>query len=267
MMIMLSTLVMMLSGLAAGCWLVALVMTLAPRTRSLSWAPRLLWLGVISLAALLFVVWVKLGHPPLRTLGQTRLWYCLLLAVIGGLAQRRWQAPTLTAPCLIMGLVFLGITLARPEAFDTPLPPALRSIWFVPHVIVYMVAYAALGLAAAWSAALIFKRLVRRVPVDGASADHIQRLMRLSIPFLTAGLVFGAIWAWQAWGRYWSWDPKETWAFATWAIYLLIDHITVHRRVGPSAVVTMALLGFLVVLGAWFGVNALPTAAQSIHTY
>ncbi len=252
---------------AAGCWAVAAMLTLSKHTRATGWPARLLWLGVIFLGALLIILWISLGHPPMRTLGQTRLWYCLILAIIGGLALRRWQTPSLTVPCLLMGLLFLGASLARPEAFDTPLPPALRSLWFVPHVIVYMVAYAALGLAAAWSAALLVRRVTRGERVADDAAHHIQRLMRLSIPFLTAGLVFGAIWAWQAWGRYWSWDPKETWAFGTWVMYLLIDHITVHRRIGPSAIVTMAVLGFLIVLGAWFGVNALPTARQSVHTY
>jgi ABC-type transport system involved in cytochrome c biogenesis permease subunit len=81
------------------------------------------------------------------------------------------------------------------------------------------------------------------------------------------GLLFGALWAKEAWGHYWTWDPKETWAFLTWAIYLAYIHIRLRhpQAVRPAAIF---LLVAVAVLGTcWFGVNYLPSAKNSVHAY
>src|SRR5690606_38218932 len=103
--------------------------------------------GLCLLAATIATLWMTLGRPPLRTLGETRLWYAFWLPTIGLLVERRLGTAALRLPMLAMGLLFVGINLARPDALDRTLMPALRSAWFVPHVTVYLVAYAALGLS------------------------------------------------------------------------------------------------------------------------
>ena len=90
-------------------------------------------------------------------------------------------------------------------------------------------------------------------------------LVHTGVAFLTIGMLLGAIWAKQAWGAYWSWDPKETWAFITWGCYLAYLHL---RKAAPHrwrAACILLLAGFLCLQMCWWGVNLLPVA--SVHSY
>lgn len=219
---------------------------------------------LIGLTALL---WSDLGRPPLRTLGETRLWYALLLPVIGLLVELRLRTSILRVPMILFGILFVSINIAKPDTLDRTLMPALQSPWFIPHVVLYMVSYAALGLscgAAVW--VLIQAAWKRRAPA--ANEVHLAvLLMRIGLPFLTLGLLVGALWAKEAWGHYWTWDPKETWAFLTWAVYLGLLHTVNESRVSPRLYLGGIAVAFLVVLGCWFLVNYLPAAQVSVHAY
>jgi ABC-type transport system involved in cytochrome c biogenesis permease subunit len=221
------------------------------------------WLCVLGYLAWL---WVALERPPFRTQGETRLWYVAWLPAIA-LGLERWgHTRRMAIPALVMGEVFLLITLAHPESFDKSLMPALRSAWFVPHVIVYMMAYATLGVAAAiaiWG----WVRDLRAPGAGATEAAEVGRLVELGFPLLTAGLILGAVWAKIAWGHYWTWDPKETWAFITWVLYLGFLHVRGAMPLAPRMQLVIVAGGFLILLGCWFGVNVLPTAQQSVHSY
>ena len=104
--------------------------------------------GIISLALFITLFWISLERPPLRTLGETRLWYALFLPVIGFVVLKKWKYAWFASYSLLMGLVFLFINLLKPEIHDKTLMPALQSIWFVPHVIVYIAGYSFLGASA-----------------------------------------------------------------------------------------------------------------------
>jgi len=118
----------------------------------------------------------------------------------------------------------------------TQRPPALQSPWFVPHIVAYMTAYTLLGAA-------IFR----------------SKLAYAGLAFMTIGMLFGALWAKEAWGHYWSWDPKETWAAATWLGYLCYIHC--RRRF-------LLVVCFLLLQVCWWGINYLPSAqGVSVHTY
>ena len=107
----------------------------------------------------------------------------------------------------MMAVVFICINLFKPEIHDKTLMPALQSPWFAPHVIVYMFAYALLGAA---TIVAVIQLWTGRMYI--ATADN---LVRLGLAFMTIGMLFGALWAKEAWGHYWGWDPKETWAAIT----------------------------------------------------
>lgn len=258
---------------AVCCWSAAAGATafeLSRRTPSpwLSRASRLLVLaGVLSLGVVLGWLWQTLGRPPLRTLGETRLWYAALLPAIGLLIEWRLGLPQMRIPMVSFGALFVGICLGNPETLDRTLMPALQSGWFVPHVTVYMIAYAALGLgcgAALWA---LGARALRRETPRAEDLDLPLLLVRIGLPFLTFGLLFGALWAKEAWGHYWTWDPKETWAFMTWACYVAILHAAPAGRLAAGR--HLALIGgsFAVVLACWFLLNHLPAANLSVHTY
>ena len=138
------------------------------------------------------------------------------------------------------------------DSYNTKtLVPALQSPWFAPHVFVYIFAYTLLGIAViiAW----------------WKLADD---LVYVSLAFLTIGMLFGALWAKEAWGHYWSWDPKETWAAITWIAYLVYihyRHIPSHRE---RLALWMLIISFVLLQMCWWGINYLPSAqGLSVHTY
>lgn len=238
--------------------------------RSLLWSrlsSTLILVGLAGIVALIAGLWIGLDRPPLRTLGETRLWYAGLLPAIGLILEWRLHTPILRIPMLLFGILFVGINLVHPEALDKTLMPALQSPWFVPHVVVYMVAYAALGLscgAAIWT--LLRSGLARRT-LTGEDLRLPMLLIHLGLPFLTFGLVFGALWAKEAWGHYWTWDPKETWAFLTWGAYLILIHLPHDKPIPARRQLWLIASAFVVLLACWFGLNYLPAANASVHSY
>ena len=138
------------------------------------------------------------------------------------------------------------------DSYNTKtLMPALQSPWFAPHVFVYIFAYALLGVAVviAW----------------WKLADD---LVYVSLAFLTIGMLFGALWAKEAWGHYWSWDPKETWAVITWLAYLLFIHYRQLPRHHERLALWILVISFALLQMCWWGINYLPSAqGSSVHTY
>lgn len=223
--------------------------------------------GIACGAGLLGYLWVTLGRPPMRTLGETRWWYAVLVPALGFVIGWRFRTRALAIPACLMGCLFAAIDMAHPEAMDKTLMPALQSPWFVPHVVVYMLAYSALGLSSLLGAWAGVQRYFRHQPVAVADVDLPHRLVMVGFPLLSCGLIFGAFWAKEAWGHYWSWDPKETWAFLTWAAYLLYLHVRTRHALKPALNLALLVVGFGVLMMCWFGVNYLPTARESVHTY
>jgi len=252
--------------LAMGGWLAAAgAYAIRPKERRLGDA--FMVVGVTAGIVLLAMLWDSLGRPPMRTLGETRWWYAVLVPALGLLIGWRFQTRALAIPAALMGCLFAAINLQHPEYMDKTLMPALQSPWFVPHVVVYMLAYSALGLSSLLGGWTIARRVLRKERVQESDVDLPHRLVMVGFPLLSAGLIFGALWAKEAWGHYWSWDPKETWAFLTWAAYLVYLHARGRHAMRPLLNLTLLVVGFGVLMVCWFGVNQLPTAQQSVHTY
>lgn len=262
-------------------------------------------------------VWISLGRPPLRTMGETRLWFSLFLSLIGLVVYLRWRYRWVLPFGCLMAVMFASINIFKPEIHTEELAPALRSPWFVPHVIVYMFAYAVMGIATILAIRILW--LTRRsaagsAPATGsttpatvdAAASPLSpslqgdlrlcdTLVRMGWGFITMGIVMGALWAKQAWGDYWTWDPKETWAAATWLSYLLYMHLrqgsalssatsagseAIARQNSPAIEVAshsnkalyrtlfLLIFSFILLQMCWWGVNYLPSAQGfSLHTY
>ncbi len=221
--------------------------------------------GVIILSVLAALLWQELGRAPMRTLGETRLWYALFLPLIGYATYTRWKYDWIIYYSGVMAIVFLGVNLAYPDNYDRALMPALQSVWFVPHVIVYIFAYAILAVSALAALKGLWINYYRKG--RDWSPQLADNLVYIGLGFLTLGLLFGALWGKEAWGHYWTWDPKETWAFLTWIGYLAYIHFRHHkpRQVVPA--MWVLAFAFIILLICWFGVNYLPSAANSVHTY
>ena len=217
-------------------------------------------LSVVVLSAFVALLWFSLERPPMRTMGETRLWYSLFLLVAGVVTYARWRFRWVLGFSALLSTVFMVINCLRPELHDKGLMPALQSAWFMPHVAVYMFSYALLGVATLMSLYHLVKR-------NDKVMTAIENLLGGGLALFTVGMLTGALWAKQAWGEYWSWDTKEAWAADTWFIYLGATHL---RLLQPRAIKTFCLLvvvGFLSLQMCWYGVNYLPSASKSVHSY
>ena len=216
--------------------------------------------GLLVFGTYIALMWHSLERPPLRTMGETRLWYSFFLPLVGLITYIRWRYRWILLFSTMLSTVFICINLLRPEIHDKVMMPALQSPWFAPHVIIYMFAYATTGVATLMS----LWQLCRKE----RDLSAIDNLTRVGLSFITVGKHFGALWAKEAWGTYWSWDPKETWAAATRLCYLIYLH---WRRCRPASVrpaLLWQILCFLCLQMCWWGINYLPSAqGVSAHTY
>ena len=162
--------------------------------------------GLLVYFAFILGMWFSLERPPLRTMGETRLWYAFFLPTAGLIIYSRWRYPWILAFSTLLAGVFTTINLVNPEIHNKTLMPALQSPWFAPHVIVYMFAYAMLGAAALMAAYLLW---FKKSEITEHELDICDNLVHVGWAFMTVGILFGALWAKEAWGHYWAWDPKE----------------------------------------------------------
>ena len=216
--------------------------------------------GLCVYAAFIVSFWATLQRPPLRTLGETRLWYAFFMMLSGLFTYIRQRYRWILFFSAVVAIVFIALNLFKPEIHDQTLMPALLSGWFVPHVTVYMFSYSVLGCAFLLAAG----GWMRHTDDYLSAAD---RLVYVGTAFLTFGMLSGALWAKEAWGDYWTWDPKETWAAVTWSVYLLYIHLRLYKKVKAKWLNLLLIIGFLCLQMCWYGVNYLPAAENSIHTY
>jgi cytochrome c-type biogenesis protein CcsB len=104
---------------------------------------------------------------------------------------------------------------------------------------------------------------LQRLPSDKVLDELTHQLVMFGFLWLSAGIITGAVWANSAWGRYWGWDPKETWSFITWLIYAALLHFRLMRGWRGKRIALLSVVGFLAVLFTYFGVNLLP----GLHSY
>ncbi|WP_286075035.1 cytochrome c biogenesis protein CcsA [Parabacteroides goldsteinii] len=222
--------------------------------------------GLAIFMAFIVGMWVSLERPPLRTMGETRLWYSFFLPVAGIITYIRWRYKWILSFSTVMSLVFICINLFKPEIHNKTLMPALQSPWFAPHVIVYMFAYAMLGAGAVVAVYLLVRS--RKTAIEPGVMNLCDNLVYVGTAFLTIGMLFGALWAKEAWGHYWSWDPKETWAAATWLGNLLYIHFRFQKNKQYRSALGILVFAFILLQICWFGVNYLPSAqGNSVHVY
>ena len=222
--------------------------------------------GLAIFMAFIVGMWVSLERPPLRTMGETRLWYSFFLPVAGIITYIRWRYKWILSFSTVMSLVFICINLFKPEIHNKTLMPALQSPWFAPHVIVYMFAYAMLGAGAVVAVYLLVRS--RKTAIEPGVMNLCDNLVYVGTAFLTIGMLFGALWAKEAWGHYWSWDPKETWAAATWLGNLLYIHFRFQKNKQYRSALGILVFAFILLQVCWFGVNYLPSAqGNSVHVY
>ena len=227
-------------------------------------------IGIAVFFCYILLMWISLERPPLRTMGETRLWYSFFLPLAGIIVYSRWKYKWILTFSTVLALVFICVNLFKPEIHSKTLMPALQSPWFAPHVIVYMFAYAVFGVATLMAIYLLFvsnRRSSSTLSMEG-SGVALDNLVYVGLAFMTFGMLFGALWAKEAWGHYWSWDPKETWAAITWFAYLIYIHYRQLPKHKPRLALWLLIISFVLLQMCWWGINYLPSAqGASVHTY
>jgi ABC-type transport system involved in cytochrome c biogenesis permease subunit len=226
--------------------------------------------GFAALTASIIARWAALGYPPFSNLGESLTWMAWGLCGVY-FVSRLFRSYAGMEVALSLGVVaLLALSTASFVASDPrPLMPALQSNWLVFHVLTCMVSYGAFF--AAFLMALLWLLVWRR----RGSARSVDALVHQTITFgfllLTVGIASGAVWARQAWGRYWGWDPKETWSLITWLVYGIYLHFRlvsssfgVSRARRPAVTAVFAIVGFAFVILTYFGVSFL---LPSLHSY
>ncbi|WP_028897604.1 cytochrome c biogenesis protein CcsA [Prevotella sp. HUN102] len=210
--------------------------------------------GLAVFFSYILTMWITLDRPPMRTMGETRLWYSFFLPLAGIIVYSRWNYKWLLSFSTVLSLVFICVNLLKPEIHSKPLMPALQSPWFAPHVIIYMFAYALLGAAFVMAAYLLFFN--RNKTAAQKELDITDNLVYIGWAFLSLGMLTGALWA------------KETWAAATWLAYLTYIHYRLRKNGRIEVAMWMLIVNFALLQMCWWGINYLPSAqGMSVHTY
>ena len=173
-------------------------------------------------------------------------------------------------PVVFFLLAFSSLPSTSKEIL--PLIPALQSQWLVWHVIFSFIGESAFAIAFGTSIMYLIKLRAGVNSFAGKYFPELETLDNISyrsimigFPIFTTGaLIFGAIWAKYAWGDYWTWDPKETWALITWIVYALYLHFRIVQGKKGKAAAWISIIGFIATLFTLFGVNYL---LAGLHSY
>jgi cytochrome c-type biogenesis protein CcsB len=208
-------------------------------------------------------------HAPLSNFYESLIFFAWCLPALGLLAFRRYLKGYLGALVAMLSTLLLAYaSLGDVDSRIKPLMPALKSNWLLIHVVTAFLGYAAFALA--FGGAILYLLQDRRPRASLPPLPVLDRLIYrttvLGFLLLTLGIFTGAIWAETAWGRYWSWDPKETWSLITWFIYAALLHARLLKGWHGRRIAWLAVLGFMAVLFTYLGVSFLLTGLHSYLT-
>lgn len=207
-------------------------------------------------AATMHVMWYQAF--PVSTFYESAVFFTGMLAVVGWV-MRRQKAAWVPVFWALAGIVLLAVNLSAVPSKPVLFLPSLKSGWLVAHVSLSFVAYALYAAAALVGIPLSVH------PQDEAKAQTVRTCIRTAtLIFTVGGLIFGAVWAHESWGRFWAWDPKETWAFITWSAYCLLLHFDLRGKLRPRVLALWAIVNFGIVLFTYFGVSLL---FAGLHSY
>jgi cytochrome c-type biogenesis protein CcsB len=259
--------------------------------------------GLICLIILFFYLswrWYNYKFFPLSNLYESLMFLACLLLLIYKLIEYKTKSKiigSLIIPLTLLIQGFANLSLPTVMQKSSPLVPSLQSNWLMLHVSMMMLSYATLIFGSLFSILYLVllpktqsKDNVKKIQTNNLVLDEklkiinsnnvenkISRLkllesldnwsyrtVGLGFPFLTMGIISGAVWANEAWGSYWSWDPKETWALITWLIFAIYLHARITKGWTGKRTAILGSLGFFIVWICYLGVNFL---GEGLHSY
>nr|BDR62870.1 cytochrome c biogenesis protein [Jacquemontia paniculata] len=254
------------------------------------------------ITGLLATHWIDSGHFPLSDFYESFIflsWSFALIHSIPYFTKNTKFLSTITSPSAIFTQGFATSGVLTEIHQSSILVPALKSEWLIMHVSMMILGYAALLCGSLLSVGLLVITFRKNVKLFSKSNDFLNessfigenvfqntsffsvknyyrthliqqldywsyRVISLGFLFLTIGILSGAVWANEAWGSYWSWDPKETWAFITWIIFAIYLHTRTNRNLQGANSAIVASIGFLIIWICYFGVNLV---GIGLHSY
>jgi len=262
-------------GLAGFCYIFAWIF------KKPSVAKAGTWVALIGLAGNIVGIvmrWVEsyqlgFGHAPLSNLYESLVFFAGTIVLIYLVIERKYSNRVIGA--FVAPIAFLAMAYASlsPNISDRiqPLIPALKSNWLIAHVIACFIGYGAFAVAFGVSLMYLMKQkssddtdsMMGHLPDANVLDELNHQLVMFGFLFLSVGIITGAVWANSAWGRYWGWDPKETWSLITWFVYATLLHARLMRGWRGKRTAILSIGGFAAVMFTYFGVNLLP----GLHSY
>jgi len=243
---------------------------------------NLAWVGTLSANLILFFIlasrWLTSGYFPLSNLYESLLFLSWCLLFILKLIESKTKSKLIGAvvvPIILLIISFATLILPKPMQYSSPLVPSLQSNWLMMHVSMMMFSYSILILGSLLSILMLvliktkntnfsLNSLATNKNLINNLDNWSYRTIGLGFPLLTIGIISGAVWANEAWGSYWSWDPKETWALITWLIFAAYIHARLSKGWEGEKAAILGSCGFFVVWVCYLGTNFL---GQGLHSY
>ncbi len=227
--------------------------------------------GLILHGAGIVLRCIVAGRPPVTNMYEVMIWVPFVVVSLGFLFYWRYRGTTYLLAALPMGFLTLllvqKVPVAMPGAIE-PLQPVLRdNFWLSTHVLTETASYGAFMLGMAFGHILLFRYIINPAEARADSVLHfwLYRVLQLGVLLITVGTILGAVWANYSWGRFWGWDPKETWAFITLLCYIVAIHGRIAGWWGQFGLAVASVVCWAAVMMASYGVNFV--LGKGLHSY
>jgi cytochrome c-type biogenesis protein CcsB len=261
---------------AIWCYGIALVILIAAHLRKRGGALQTVGVGIALLGLVFQASGIVMrcliaGRPPVTNMYESIIWVSFAVSFFGMIFFARYRAPIYLLAALPVTLIALLLVhqmpIAMPASID-PLVPVLRdNFWLTIHVLTITLSYAAFALAMGFGHILLWRyaRNPAAARADAPMHFWLYRVLQLGVLLLAAGTILGGVWANYSWGRFWGWDPKETWALIALLCYILALHGRLAGWWTQFGLAVASVVCFLAVLMAWYGVNFV--LGKGLHSY
>ncbi len=235
-------------------------------------------IGWLFSIAVFVLNWVYTGHPPFGNMYHVLMSMGIFIPPLYLIVAKRDGYKfthflfAIIAVCALIGAVKLS---NKGGVMDWRQAPALQSKWFVPHVSAYVISYSLMAVSFILTIGGLVIKLLNIFFKDNSSTKLATNsklcyrasysIVKLSLPFMTFGLLTGAIWADEIWGAYWSWDIKEVWSLITWSLYATYLHMRFNKNFSQY-VHTVQIVAFSALICTFIIVNFMPKT-KSMHSY
>ena len=208
------------------------------------------------------------GRPPVTNMYEVVIWVSFGTVFFALLFEAIWHGRVFVLGAIPIAVVSLILADSQPMVLNpsiNPLVPVLRdNFWLTIHVLTITLSYAAFALALGIAHLILIRLLFKHQPLP-ILYTYLYRTLQVGVLLLAVGTILGGVWANYSWGRFWDWDPKETWALITLLIYLFLLHGRIAGRWGGFGLTIGSILAFLSVLMACYGVNFV--LGTGLHSY